>query len=379
MKVRLKNRWYVILACFLFMADTSSGDTITVKGKVYEDVIIREGASLYYIQIPADGTAVTVPKADVLKENIVYMQDAEARMRLLNQWNERTIDAFLSQLPPPTQNISVPVAAKDTPTKTPSPRATIAPPTRELHLGPPLDYNPFEGVVNTAPKFGPDLDYDPFSGERKGRWVAVETNEQPDFAESKGRSTVGRIPTTEPNQPTVTESLATAPLEPMNTTFDDSFLPAVVAMMCFAIFAGFILIVNQVNPVLPVPKADTPVPPRERLTMGQKLQRVVLGTAIALVVVLVFPPVDAYERAGRYGSVVIPVWQGFRFLFAPTGVESDESTRVNIPMLLVELLVVSVVGLLVGLYFHMAGPATNSKAESVPELGAPPPRPASPS
>ena len=81
-----KQAWMFILP-LLLMTGTSWADTIRVSDKVYDDVIVREGASLYYIQTPSDGKVFTVPKVEVDASSVSVTKDPEKRKALVMQWN----------------------------------------------------------------------------------------------------------------------------------------------------------------------------------------------------------------------------------------------------------------------------------------------------
>lgn len=61
-------------------------DTIRVGGVTYENVYIGEGAQSYYVQNPADGTMITVPKSEVKEYDIEITPDRDERRRLRDQW-----------------------------------------------------------------------------------------------------------------------------------------------------------------------------------------------------------------------------------------------------------------------------------------------------
>lgn len=81
-----KQAWMFILP-LLTVTGSSWGDTIRVSDKVYDDVIVREGASLYYVQTPSDGKVFTVPKSEIDASSVSVTKDPEKRKALVVQWN----------------------------------------------------------------------------------------------------------------------------------------------------------------------------------------------------------------------------------------------------------------------------------------------------
>jgi hypothetical protein len=63
-------------------------DSIVIDGVMYDNVVVREGPSQYYVQIPADGRTISVPKADVKPEDVVVGKDKAAREALLEEWRK---------------------------------------------------------------------------------------------------------------------------------------------------------------------------------------------------------------------------------------------------------------------------------------------------
>ncbi len=61
-------------------------DSIRVGGVTYENVYIGEGAQSYYIQNPADGSMITVPKSEVKDHDIEITPDRDERRKLRDQW-----------------------------------------------------------------------------------------------------------------------------------------------------------------------------------------------------------------------------------------------------------------------------------------------------
>jgi len=77
-----------ISSCLLGIIASYSvlADSIVIDGKLYENVYIGSGAAMYYIQNPADGSMINVPKSEVDRADITIMSDRMARRRLYETW-----------------------------------------------------------------------------------------------------------------------------------------------------------------------------------------------------------------------------------------------------------------------------------------------------
>ena len=65
---------------------TASADSIKFDGKTYDNVIIRSGNAMYYIQIPLDGKTISVPKKKVNPADVYINPDEKFRELLLKRW-----------------------------------------------------------------------------------------------------------------------------------------------------------------------------------------------------------------------------------------------------------------------------------------------------
>jgi len=72
----------------LIVASAAFGDSIVIGGVMYDNVIVREGPSQYYVQIPSDGRTISVPKSDLKPEDVVISKDKQARQALLEEWGK---------------------------------------------------------------------------------------------------------------------------------------------------------------------------------------------------------------------------------------------------------------------------------------------------
>ena len=74
----------------LFAATWVTADSIVIDGVMYDNVVVREGPSQYYVQIPADGRTISAPKADVRPEDVAVSKDKAAREALLEEWRKNS-------------------------------------------------------------------------------------------------------------------------------------------------------------------------------------------------------------------------------------------------------------------------------------------------
>lgn len=72
----------------LFPATWVTADSIVIDGVMHDNVVVREGPSQYYVQIPADGRTISAPKADVKPEDVEVSKDKAAREALLEEWRK---------------------------------------------------------------------------------------------------------------------------------------------------------------------------------------------------------------------------------------------------------------------------------------------------
>ncbi len=80
---------FTLGAALLLIGGICAADSITVNGVTYEDVYIRESASRYYVQIPAEGRVISFAKAAVNPEDVVIIGDTLQREQLRLEWLER--------------------------------------------------------------------------------------------------------------------------------------------------------------------------------------------------------------------------------------------------------------------------------------------------
>jgi len=93
-------------------------DSIAFSGKTYENVYVREGGTMYFVQIPAEGRVVSVAKAEVPADQVKISSDPAERAALLEEWN-RNNDKLRGVSAPVTAEPATPAPAPDpTPTLT---------------------------------------------------------------------------------------------------------------------------------------------------------------------------------------------------------------------------------------------------------------------
>ena len=66
---------------------TAAADTIAIDGRVYENVLVYEGNSAYYVKIPDQGRVISAPKNDVAASSISINDDPYYRDQLKAQYD----------------------------------------------------------------------------------------------------------------------------------------------------------------------------------------------------------------------------------------------------------------------------------------------------
>jgi len=109
------TRVAVIAALLTCIAAVGAADSITIDGVKYEDVYVREGATRYFVQIPADGRTISVEKDKVKAENVSISVDANQREAWLTEWRRSNairrgepVSEVSSSSPPP-QDAGTPI------------------------------------------------------------------------------------------------------------------------------------------------------------------------------------------------------------------------------------------------------------------------------
>lgn len=78
----MKNRWYLIALWGGLSALSSIADTITVDGVAYENVIVDETPTVYYIRFPETGNSQSVLKEKVAPEDVRITENRTERRKL---------------------------------------------------------------------------------------------------------------------------------------------------------------------------------------------------------------------------------------------------------------------------------------------------------
>lgn len=78
-----------VCALVLFLAHAPcSGDSITANGVVYEEVLVYEGSSSFYVKIPAEGRTISVPVGEVDRSTVVINDDPYYRDELKDRYED---------------------------------------------------------------------------------------------------------------------------------------------------------------------------------------------------------------------------------------------------------------------------------------------------
>ena len=70
-------------------ATCAAADSIVIGGVMYDNVVVREGPSQYYVQLPADGRTLSVAKSSVNPTDLVIGKDKAERQALLDEWAQK--------------------------------------------------------------------------------------------------------------------------------------------------------------------------------------------------------------------------------------------------------------------------------------------------
>lgn len=104
MRVKLQS-----LVVVMLLSASAGADSITFDGKRHDNVIVRESASLYYVQDTANGTIMNVAKSDVTPGAVERTTDPVERERLNQAW--KTAQAKFNPQPSPIEAPKSPPAA----------------------------------------------------------------------------------------------------------------------------------------------------------------------------------------------------------------------------------------------------------------------------
>ncbi|MFO7776455.1 MAG: hypothetical protein R6W89_11730 [Candidatus Hydrogenedentota bacterium] len=93
----LKNVMVAVTAGLLAVP-MAGADSIVIGGELYDNVIVREGASLYYVQIPETGEIETIRTSEVAAEDVTITDDPFKRDELVAQWERNREDEAETEL-----------------------------------------------------------------------------------------------------------------------------------------------------------------------------------------------------------------------------------------------------------------------------------------
>ena len=71
-----------VLVAATLATGAATADTIAIDGRVYENVLVYEGNSAYYVKIPDEGRVISAPKSDVSSSSISINNDPYYRDQL---------------------------------------------------------------------------------------------------------------------------------------------------------------------------------------------------------------------------------------------------------------------------------------------------------
>lgn len=89
-------------------------DSIRIDGQVYENVYVREGNAVYFVQTPTDGKVLSIPKERVVPNDIVLTPDPAQRKAILEAWKAQNVKLRGIQ---PSEPQSVPLRQPAQPTQ----------------------------------------------------------------------------------------------------------------------------------------------------------------------------------------------------------------------------------------------------------------------
>lgn len=90
-----------VLGLLLSIPLSAQGDTIVLDGEVYEDVLVRESSSMYYVQFPEDGTVRSVLRTKVDAGDVSRAESDAERALLRAKWRTSRNASRQSRNPTP--------------------------------------------------------------------------------------------------------------------------------------------------------------------------------------------------------------------------------------------------------------------------------------
>lgn len=106
-------RHLAIAILLAILSARASADTITIRGQRHENVLVRESPTMYYVQDPATGSVLNVPKSDVAEGAFQPSSDPAERAKLSGSWKSAREKAGLHSKYIEVKNTSAPAASAE--------------------------------------------------------------------------------------------------------------------------------------------------------------------------------------------------------------------------------------------------------------------------
>lgn len=86
----MRGAFFIIFGLFLLaLIPKAFADSIVIDDTRYDGVYIGSGASMYYVQNPADGSMLSVPKSTVRSADVKLTKNRIERQKLYNAWKKK--------------------------------------------------------------------------------------------------------------------------------------------------------------------------------------------------------------------------------------------------------------------------------------------------
>ncbi|MEX2015747.1 MAG: hypothetical protein WD873_03850 [Candidatus Hydrogenedentales bacterium] len=104
-----------IFSCAIVAGSAAaSADSIAIDGRVYENVLVYEGNSAYYVKIPDEGRVISAPKGEVSAASVSINDDPYYRDRLKTRFDQVRSGDQAAQLATPSAPSDPAFQAPDT-------------------------------------------------------------------------------------------------------------------------------------------------------------------------------------------------------------------------------------------------------------------------
>jgi hypothetical protein len=110
----------------LLAAAVCCADSITVDGKAFQNVLIRESESMYYVQLPSDGSVFSVPKSEIQAGDVSISGDAAQRDALRREWVRKHDQARNVVSADDSAQLAAPISNSRPPASNPRPASGVA-------------------------------------------------------------------------------------------------------------------------------------------------------------------------------------------------------------------------------------------------------------